>query len=323
MSAVGDQLGALKAVREECQNSIRSLDDQERTIDRYFTQNAQAIGSMAEASYDSARQSLERLSRIQAERPPDWPRIRQVLSGTVEEFAIARNQAERDVQAYQQLSTEFDRVRQTADRVRAFLAGHEEDRLAANQHYQNAEDSLRRAQAESSNSGREWARLLEMVRGAAADLAHAERLAQEDIRLAGQAEAEIQQAAVTLNNARSYYAMGVTVSTMGAEAQLAEADRLYRSQDYEQAIRAAAAAVQQIRHAHAQAAQEASMRQMTIEANRRRMAMGPADAAVLSAGSMMAAGAPAMQTRLAAPGRARLRRAAGEHQRRHHWQRTE
>ena len=39
------------------------------------------------------------------------------------------------------------------------------------------------------------ARLLEQVRGAEADLTHSERLAKEDIRLARQAEAEIQEAA--------------------------------------------------------------------------------------------------------------------------------
>ena len=52
---------------------------------------------------------------------------------------------------------------------------------------------------------------------------------------------------------------------------MAEADRLYRSQNYEQAIRTAAAAIQQVRQAQAIAAQQVFMRQMTIEANRRRM----------------------------------------------------
>ena len=88
-----------------------------------------------------------------------------------------------------------------------------------------------------------------MVRGAAADLAHSERLAQEDIRLARQAEAEIQEAARTMRKARAYFSMGVTLGTAGAESQVAEAEQLYRSQNYEQAIRTAAAAIQQVRQA--------------------------------------------------------------------------
>ena len=88
-------------------------------------------------------------------------------------------------------------------------------------------------------------------RGAAADLAHSEQLAREDIRLARQAEAEIQEAARTMRKARAYFSMGVTLSTAGAESQVAEADQLYRSQNYEQAIRTAAAAIQQVRQAQA------------------------------------------------------------------------
>jgi hypothetical protein len=194
-----------------------------------------------------------------------------VLARNLDEFAIARNQAETDVQTYQQLSSEFERVRQEASRVGSFLAGHEEDRLAANQHYRNAENALGQVQAETSRSGGEWARWLELVRGAAADLAHSERLAREDIRLARQAESEIQEAARTMRRARAYFSMGVTLGTVNAESQLAEADRLYRSQNYEQAIRTAAAAIEQVRQAQAIAAQQVFMRQMTIEANRRRM----------------------------------------------------
>jgi hypothetical protein len=291
MSAVGDQLAALKAVREECQGALRNLDEQDRTAQRFFLQNDQAIGSMARGTLDSARQSREQLSALQRERPPDWPRIRQALAGTLEEYGIACNQAEADLQAYQQLSAEYSRVRQDAARVRAFLSSHQEDRLAANQHYQNAEDALARAEAESSGTGKEWARWLELVRGASADLAHAERLAREDVRVAHQAEAEIRAAVDALGQARAYFSMGVTVGTREAESQLALADQSYRSQNYEEAIRAAAAAIQHVRQAHAQAAQQASMLQMAAEADRRRTAMPATDGAFLAAGGISASGA--------------------------------
>jgi len=271
LSGVGDQLAALKAVRQECQTAMQSLDEREHATERYFRQNEQAIGGMARGTFASAQKSRQEIASLASESRPDWPRIRQVLARTLEEYAIARNQAEADVQTYQQLSSEFEQVRQEAGRVRAFLAGHEEDRLAANQHYQNAETALGQVQAESARSAGEWARWLEMVRGAAADLAHSDRLAREDIRLARQAESEIQEAARTLRKARAYFSMGVTLGTVNAESQVAEADRLYRSQNYEQAIRTAADAIHQVRQAQAIAAQQVFIRQMTIEANRRMM----------------------------------------------------
>jgi hypothetical protein len=288
MSGVSDQLAALKAVRDECQRSVQSLDEQDRSTQRYFLQNEQAIGSMARGSFDSARQAREQVATLLRQRQPDWPRIQQALAGATQEYAIAANQAEADLQAYQQLASEFSRVRREAERVRAFLSSRGEDRFAANQHFRSAEDALARAESEGPNG--EWARCLEVVRGAAADLAHAERLAQEDIRLAQQAEAEIQEASLALGRARGYLSMGVTVGTTEAESQLALADQLYRSQDYEQAIRTAAGAIQQIRQAHAYAAQQASMLQMAADAERRRIAFPVADGAALSVGRMAAGG---------------------------------
>ncbi len=267
---MGDQLTALKALREECQNAVRGLEEQAHATTRYFGQNSQVTGAMARGTLASAEKSRQELESLLNQSLPDWPKIRQVLARAVEEFAIARNQAETDVRLYQELSSTVDRVRQDASRVRAFLAGHEEDRLAANQHYQAAENALAQVQSESTGSSGEWARLLELARGAAADLAHSERLAQEDIRLARQAEAEIQEAARTIRKARTYFSMGVTLNTVGAESQVSQAEQLYRSQNYEQAIRTAGAAIQEVRQAHTVAVQQAFWRQMQVDAERRR-----------------------------------------------------
>ena len=170
MSGVGDQLTALKSLREECQNAARDLQEQAHATSRYFGQNTQVTGAMARGSLAAAEKSRQEVESLVDQSLPDWPRLRQVLARALEEYAIARNQAEADVQVHQELSSTFDRVRQDSSRVRAFLAGHEEDRLAANQHYQAAETALNQVQSESTGSSGEWARLLELVRGAAADL---------------------------------------------------------------------------------------------------------------------------------------------------------
>ena len=291
MSGVGDQLSGLKALREECQNGARGLEERAHSTTRFFSQNTQVTGAMARGSLNSAEKSRQQLESLLNQSLPDWPKVRQVLARVLEEFAIAQNQAETDVRLHQELSSTYDRVRQDASRVQAFLAGHEEDRLAANQHYQAAETALSRVQSESTGSGGEWARLLEQVRGAAADLAHSERLAQEDVRLARQAEAEIQEAALTLRKARAYFSMGVTLNTQGAEGQVSQAEQAYRSQDYEQAIRTASAAIQQVREAHTVAVQQAYWRQMQVDAERRRYSAATGPGIGLGSAAAAAAGA--------------------------------
>ena len=154
--------------------------------------------------------------------------------------------------------------------MQAFLAGHSEDRVAANQRYRIAEEVLNRVGDESTRVGNEWPRLLDQVRGAQADLDHSEQLAREDVRLARQAEAEITDGARSIRQARTYFSMGVTLNTAGAESLLNQAEQFYHSQNYEQAIRTAGAAVQQVRQAHQQAVQQAHVRQMQIQADQRR-----------------------------------------------------
>jgi hypothetical protein len=313
MSGVGEQLAALKALREESQRMTRELEDQQSGANVVFRQNDPVIGTIARNSLAKAEESKRQLAGLLNERQPNWLRIRQLVARALDEYATARQQAETDVQLSQQVSSEFDRVSQDARRVRSFLAGHEEDRLAANQHYQNAEETLNRVQSESPRAGGEWARLLELINGAAADLAHSESLAQEDIRLARQAETEIAEAMRTMRKARTYFSMGVTLNTADAEDQVAQADQLYRSQNYEQAIRTAAGAIQQIRQAQAVAVQQSYWRQMQMDSSRGRYQSSPglgqgfglgeaaAAAVAAAAGAMMERSAPPQAQSFSAP----------------------
>ena len=57
MSGVGDQLSALKALREECQNGVRGLEERAHATNRYFSQNSQVTGAMARGTLASAEQS--------------------------------------------------------------------------------------------------------------------------------------------------------------------------------------------------------------------------------------------------------------------------
>jgi hypothetical protein len=293
MSGLGEQLNALLAARSECQKQRKELDSVAHRVEQYLRQNAGIVGDMARQSFASATTSLAAsLSSFDLARP-DWPALRQALVQAGEEFAIAQSHAESDVRTHEQLKNEFSQARQRADRVYALLAGHQEDRLAANQHYQAAADVLDQVSVDLTAPQGESVRLLEQVRGAAADLEQAEQMAREDIRLAGQAMAELAEARRAIQQSRAYFAMGVTIDASAAEAELMQAEQLLESQDYEAAIRRGGAAIQATRQAQNFAAQQAQRRQMEQEAELRRRAaynQGPG----ISTGAIAAGAAAAV-----------------------------
>jgi hypothetical protein len=318
MSALGEQLNALLTARSECQKQRKELDSTAGRVEHYLRQNAGIVGEMARQSFASATKALAANTAIFDVTRPDWPAVRQALAQAAEEFAIAQSHAETDVRTHAQLKNEFNQTRQHADRVYSLLAGHQEDRLAANQHYQAAADVLDQVSVDLNSPRGESARLLEQVRGAAADLKQAEQMAQEDIRLAQQAVGELAEARRAIEQSRSYFAMGVTVDASAADSELLQAEQLLDAQDYEEAIRRAAAAIQAVRQAQNHAAQQAQWRQMQEDAELRRraaynqgpgistgaIAAGAAAAVILdrmSQGAVAEAPAPVMSPPLPAP----------------------
>jgi hypothetical protein len=293
MSALGEQLNALLGAKNECQKQRRELDQTAARVEQYLRQNAGIIGEIPRQSFASASKALEAsLPNFDAARP-DWPAARQALTQVAEELAIAQSQAETDVRTHEQLKTEFSRARELADRVYTLLAGHREDRLAANQRYQAAADVIDQVSIDLAAPRGDSARLLEQVRGALADLEQAERMAREDIQLAQQAMAELAEARRAIDGSRSYFAMGVGIDSTRAETELSQAEQLLESQNYEEAIRRGGAAIQAIRQAQNFAAQEAQRRQMEQDAEIRRRAsynQGPG----ISTGAIAAGAAAAV-----------------------------
>jgi hypothetical protein len=112
--------------------------------------------------------------------------------------------------------------------------------------------------------------MLEQVRGAATDLNRAEELAREDIRLAAQAQTQIADAGKAISQAGGYSQTSYGVDTRTAEAQVIEAQQYLQSQNYEQSIQTAGAAMQSARQLYYAAMQQALLRQMSMAADQRR-----------------------------------------------------
>jgi hypothetical protein len=180
-------------------------------------------------------------------------------------------------------------------RVADLLMSRREDRPAANRRFRSAAEVLDRIGLDLSEPHGDWVGLLEQVGGAREDLEHAERLAREDIRLAGQAQSEVDEAARAIEQARSSFAMGIAADTSAAEFALDRAAQLIRAQQYEQAIESAGEAQRAARRAHQEAAQQASWRQMQADAENRRWQgdPGPGGSSIgdaLATGAAVAAG---------------------------------
>jgi hypothetical protein len=260
-------------VRNQCKKLKDDLAARERQADLVIRQNDAIVSDVARDSLEHARHLKGEIIAWAAEPRPDWPNLRQSLAEVIEDVAIAQSQAEEDVQNYQALTHEFEQVRNTASQVYAFLNSHQEDRLAANQHYQAAADALDRVGTELGEPRGRSAALLEQVRGAASDLSASDELAREDIRLAAQAQSEIGEAARAISQARGYTSSGFMVDLSSAEAQVSQAEQLLQSQNYEQSIQFAGAAMQSARQTYYTLMQQEFMRRMAMGAEARRRAV--------------------------------------------------
>jgi hypothetical protein len=272
MSGLGEQLNALINVRNECRKLNEDLAARERQAELLIRQNDSIVSDVARNSLEAARRTKGEIQARSGEPRPDWPALRQSLLEVIDDLALAQSQAEEDLKYHQSLTQEFAQVRNSASRVYAFLASHQEDRLAANQHYQAAADALERVGMEITEPRGRSAALLEQVRGAAADLKTSEDLAREDIRLAAQAQTEITEAGRAIHQARSYTSAGFGVDTATPESQVLQSQQLLQTQNYEQSIQLAGAAMQTARQLYYSTMQQALLRQMTMAAEQRRRA---------------------------------------------------
>jgi uncharacterized membrane protein YgcG len=273
MSGLGEQLNSLFAARSESQSLIDQLASSERQAESLVEQNDLIVGDATRASLAKAQQTRQQILLRSTNPRPDWPALRQSLAEALEDVSIARAQAEEEIQSYEQLQTEFETTRRNASRVYALLSSHQEDRLAANQHYQAAADALDRIATiiqEPRGAAAAW---LAQLRDAASDLQRSEELAREDIRLAAQAQSEISDCASAINRTQASGWTGIYPEISNAQSQLIQAEQLLRSQNYEQSIQTAGAATQLARQLHYAAIQQAMLEQMAIAAEQRRRAV--------------------------------------------------
>jgi septation ring formation regulator EzrA len=293
MSRIGERLNALTAARDECRRRRGELETVSRRVDAEFRQHDPIVSTMTLDVLDKARGVKDAVLAGFEQPRPDWPALLDGLAKAMDGYSVAQQQAAVDVRTQQQLADEYQGARGELERLANLLASRREDRAAANQRFRSAAEVLDQVGLDLSQPHGEWTSLLDQVRGARTDLGQAERLAREDIRLAGQAQSEIEEVRRAIDQARGAYAMGVWADTAAADAALGRAQQLLGAQQYEQAIESASQAQQAARRAHQVAVQQASWRQMQADAQRRHWEAppgGPTLGDALARGAAVAAG---------------------------------
>ncbi len=270
LGAIDQRLAELVQAREDVQASHADLERHVAEAAALFQANVGRIGPVAEDALARAEHDRGEIETLLRAARPDWPRVRALIQTAGEEASIAADGAQGDLAAYAQLESELAQARARAGEVRGRLMSRSEDRLAANQHFEAAEAVLDQVGAAMGEPRGEQARMLEAVRGAAQDLERAEQLFREDLRLAAQAQQEIDVAARAIRKARSFVSMGVGVDCSAADAELSIAMQQFSAQEYEAAVEHAGSAIQLVRSAHNTAVQQAMWRQMQQDAEARR-----------------------------------------------------
>ncbi len=145
------------------------------------------------------------------------------------------------------------RVESLADRVGLLLQQSRADRDLCNNRYRMARERLQSVLQGMQDEPADWPRIADRVEQCVADFERVEQLAQQDIALFRQAEAEIAEAERAIRKARGFYRAGVSADTSRAAGLELDARRALANQDYERAILHANEAEQAARDARSDA----------------------------------------------------------------------
>lgn len=266
LTAIGDLLHELNALREQCAQQRGELLDAARQLQSFLGQHADTVDPEARSHLaEAARLEEQVVAGLDSPRP-HWPAVKQRLDQLAAALTSAREAAEADVRHRAAFQATLQESETLSARVANLLRSNTADRPRANQAYRRAASALTELRGQRAN----WKTLLAAANEAKQDLVNAEQWATQDIQLAAQAAQAITAAERAVGAARSFVSMGISADSGLATSALAEAQRQYGAQQYEQAVATAASAEQQARQSIQAAEQAAHMRRMQQDAERRR-----------------------------------------------------
>jgi hypothetical protein len=271
-AGVKERRDHLTAVRTECQGIWPDLVNQGQSVAAFVDGHGTVVGAQAKAALTEALQLQRSVEQKSARPRPNWLEIQTELARVREGLAIAREQAEADVKAQDEVARKLAQLQPRMNQVGELLRTEDKDRPPSNIRYKSAAAALDRIERELAAGPQDWTLLLKQLDQAVLELNHSEELARQDVALANQALSEIDSARRSVRMAQGYSALGVSADVRLARAQLEQAERAMQTQGYEHAIQLATSADQAAKTAYNEANRQAAYRQQGIESERRRRA---------------------------------------------------
>lgn len=255
--------------------SLRSRHGQaERAFEHLAVEYAEASWSDVAGNIGKASEGLNRAGElVVAAREATTPNLQHYFRGVAlaEEAVRQADWVDGCYTAVTDRRAELDELRGSlparteavARKAAELLAGLERqrtDRLRANERAREARELVRVAAESFSRPRPDLREVAAMVDAADQTVDRARELAEEDERLARQAIHEIEETENQIRRIASWYEEGVSVDVHAASGMSEQAKGLLGRQRYEEAIKLAAEAAVQARHAYAAATAEAARR---------------------------------------------------------------
>ena len=266
------RLDDLLRLREESKRQQQQMLQRAEEAQRWIAGHEHLIGNQARELLAVARSLQAKLDAGWGLNRPNWLQLREWLEQASTNYLAAFEQASDDVRTYEQFTSRLQTVQEETRRVERFLQSNTADRPRANQRLQAARQELGVLLGYETSGLRDWRDLQKRLDGVAADLQKAEQWAQEDIRIAQQAAAEIREAERAIDAASSFYEQGASADVSTAKSHLEQARRELLAQAYEQAIQKADQAELAARQSLAEAQSRADQRRRQRELEQRRRA---------------------------------------------------
>ena len=280
IAALALRLKELRELRQRSQNRKSEIEEQRGKVEEYYQRHAKVIRSVTRPSLKSALATLEQSQKSQQNAQPHWPGIWEQLQAAAQAFKVAQDQAEQDVRSHEELQKQLDAAQRHMRQVGDLLRNNSADRPRANQQYRNSQTTIEQLARDVTAADADWPRLLSKLQQAQQDLTLAEQWAKADIQLAAQAADALASAQRQLQQASSYYSLGISPNVGGLDTQLSSAKRLLSTQAYEQVIEHARTVETSARAAYDDAVRQVERKQREMDAARRQREAALAAAAI-------------------------------------------
>lgn len=265
LTALGNRLSELVALRETCRARRKQLGLQANQVRQWIAQNNTAVRAEARNLLAKGEQEVQTTPEPSPGNPINWVNISTILDHAQRTLSAAQETAQADATAHQQLLAQLESTRQQAGQVDQLLRSNTADRARANQRFQAANQDLGRIRQTVATPQSDWAALAVQLKQVADDFEQARAWANDDIRLAQQAEAAIAEAEKHYQRARTYINLHASTNMSAAQSQLDQARGQLKAQAYEQAISLADSAERAARAAYDEAMRETQERQRRLE----------------------------------------------------------